>query len=145
MSKRPNVVRGINIVRPRAVPVITSLCRTARIAEIVNRMVKWDEDKARVSPGLLIEALVVCIMCGRKPLWKMEQFWADQDLELLFQGVDLTSSHQLNDDALGRALDRLAEVDMKELLQQARGEKRLPSQRYRVPPDFCRIPANGTI
>jgi putative transposase len=29
--------------------------------------------------------------------------------------------------------------------QQARGEKRLPSQRYRVPPDFCRIPANGTI
>lgn len=119
MSKRPNVVRGINIVRPRAVPVITSLCRTARIAEIVNRMVKWDEDNARVSPGLLIEALVVCIMCGRKPLWKVEQFWADQDLELLFQGVDLTSSHQLNDDALGRALDRLAQVDMKKLLSAA--------------------------
>ena len=86
MSKRPNVVRGINIVRLCAVPMITSFCRTARIAEVVNQMVKWDEDKTRVSPSLLIEALVVCIMCGRKPLWKVEQFWADQDLELLFQG-----------------------------------------------------------
>lgn len=115
MLKKRNIYRGINIVHPRAVPVIISLCRTARIAEIVNRMVKWNEANARVSPGLLIEALVVCIMCGRKPLWKVEQFWADQDMGLLFQGVDLTSD-QLNDDALGRALDKLAEVDMKELL-----------------------------
>ncbi|MGB9792249.1 MAG: hypothetical protein ACPLTR_06715 [Thermacetogeniaceae bacterium] len=67
VSKR-HIYRGIDIVHPRAVPVILSLCRTARIAEIVNRMVKWNEANARVSPGLLIEALVVCIMCGRKPL-----------------------------------------------------------------------------
>ncbi len=79
-------------------------------------MVKWNEEKSKISPGILIECLVVCIMCGRKPLWKVEQFWADQDLKLLFADVELTSYHQLNDDALGRALDRLAEVDMKELL-----------------------------
>jgi transposase-like protein len=29
--------------------------------------------------------------------------------------------------------------------KQARGAKAPPSQRYRVPPDFCRIQANGTI
>jgi len=119
MPKESNIYPGIKIVRPGAVPVIISLCRTAKIAEIINRMVKWNEDNTKVSPGLLIEALVVCIMCGRKPLWKVEQFWADQDLALLFQGVDLTSYHQLNDDALGRALDKLAEVDMKELLSSA--------------------------
>jgi len=28
------------------------------------------------------------------------------------------------------------------ILLQARGEKRLPSQRYRLPPDFCRISTN---
>lgn len=116
MSKKRDAVRGIKIVHPRAVPVIISLCRTAKIAEIVNLMVEWNEANTKVSPGILIEALVVCIMCGRKPLWKVEQFWADQDLGLLFQGIDLTSYHQLNDDALGRALDRLAEVDMKELV-----------------------------
>ncbi len=47
----PIFVRCINIVRPRAVPVITSLCRTARIAEVVNRMVKWDEDKPGYRPA----------------------------------------------------------------------------------------------
>jgi transposase len=118
MSKKPNVVRGINIVHPHAVPVITSLCRTAGIAGIVNRMLNWNEPNAKVSPGLLIEALVVCIMCGRKPLWKVEQFWAEQDLELLFKDADLTSD-QLNDDALGRTLDKLARLDMKELLSTA--------------------------
>jgi hypothetical protein len=74
MSKKRNaVVRGIKIVHPRAVPVIISLCRTARIAEIMNRMVEWNEANTKVSPGILIEALVVCIMCGRKPLCYEEQ------------------------------------------------------------------------
>lgn len=115
MVRNRHIYRGIDIVHPRAVPVILSLCRTARIAEIVNRMVKWNKANARVSPGLLIEALVVCIMCGRKPLWKVEQFWAEQDLKLLFKDVEFTPE-QLNDDALGRALEKLAEVDMKELV-----------------------------
>jgi transposase len=114
MSDNPYIYPGITIVHPQAVPVIISLCRTARIAEIVNRMVKWNEEKSKISPGILIECLVVCIMCGRKPLWKVERFWAKQDLKLLFADVDLTYE-QLNDDALGRALDKLAEVDMKEL------------------------------
>jgi transposase len=118
MVRKRHIYRGIDIVHPRAVPVIISLCRTARIAEIVNRMVKWNEANARVSPGILIEALVVCIMCGRKPLWKVEQFWAGQDMDLLFKDVDLTPD-QLNDDALGRALEKLSEVDMKELLSAA--------------------------
>ncbi len=68
-----------------------------------------------MSPGLLIEALVVCIMCNRKPLWKVERFWAEQDMELLFKDAGLTSD-QLNDDALGRVLEKLARLDMKELL-----------------------------
>jgi hypothetical protein len=51
MSKKRNaVVRGIKIVHPRAVPVIISLCRTARIAEIVNRMVEWNQANTQASP-----------------------------------------------------------------------------------------------
>jgi transposase len=110
-----NIYRGINIVHPGAAPVIISLCRTAGIAGNINRMLKWDEPNAKVSPGLLIEALVVCIMCGRKPLWKVERFWAQQDMELLFKDTGLTAK-QLNDDALGRALEKLATLDMKTVL-----------------------------
>jgi hypothetical protein len=63
-----NIYPDVDIVHPGAVPVIVSLCRTAKIARIVNRMLKWDEPNAKVSPGLLIESLVVCITCNRKPL-----------------------------------------------------------------------------
>ena len=110
-----NIYPDVDIVHPGAVPVIISLCRTAKIAGIVNRMLKWDEPNAKVSPGLLIEALVVCIMCDRKPLWKVERFWAEQDMELLFKDAGITSD-QLNDDALGRALEKLVRLDMKELM-----------------------------
>jgi hypothetical protein len=78
-------------------------------------MVEWDEDRSKISPGLLIESLIVCIFCGRKPLWRVEEFWAKQDLKLLFDGVDVTVD-QLNDDAYGRALDKLSEVKMEELV-----------------------------
>jgi hypothetical protein len=66
----------ITTVSPGAVPVITTLCRTAKIGEMVNQMVQWDEDKSKISPGLLIESLIVCIFCGRKPLWRVEEFWS---------------------------------------------------------------------
>lgn len=113
--KESHIYRGIDIVHPGAAPVIISLCRTADIAGIINRKLDWNEPNAKVSPGLLIEALVVCIMCGRKPLWKVEQFWAKQDMELLFKDAGLTYN-QLNDDALGRALEKLATLDKKEIL-----------------------------
>jgi hypothetical protein len=99
----------ITTVSPGAVPVITTLCRTAKIGEMVNQMVQWDQDKSKISPGLLIESLIVCIFCGRKPLWRVEEFWSKLDIKLLFDGVDVTVD-QLNDDAYGRALDKLSEI-----------------------------------
>lgn len=115
MSNNPYVMPDITAVSPGAVPVITMLCRTAKIGEIINQMVHWNENNSKISPGLLIESLIVCILCGRKPLWKVEEFWAKQDLKLLFDGTDITLD-QLNDDAYGRALDKLSEVKMEELV-----------------------------
>lgn len=47
----------------------------------------------------------------------MHQFWAAQDMTTLLPGVDI-SWDQLNDDAYGRALDKLAEIDMEALVSQ---------------------------
>ncbi len=90
MSNNPYVMPDITAVSPGAVPVITMLCRTAKIGEIINQKVQWNENNSKISPGLLIESLIVCIICGRKPLWKVEEFWAKQDLKLLFDGTDIT-------------------------------------------------------
>jgi hypothetical protein len=88
----------------------------AGIASAVNRMAHWNESNSAISPGLVIESLVTCIMCNRKPLWRVHEFWAGQDLAMLFPGVEF-SSDKLNDDACGHALDKLAEINRQSLDQ----------------------------
>lgn len=105
----------VKVVQSGAVPIAAKLCRIANIAQTINHMVHWKEENSKVSPGLLIESLIICILCNRKPLWKVHQFWVEQDLASVFAGVDLTPD-QLNDDAYGRALDKLSEINEKELV-----------------------------
>ncbi|MZP31495.1 IS1634 family transposase, partial [Heliobacterium undosum] len=105
---------NIRMIQAGAVPVIAKLCRIAKIREIVNQLVKWDEAISRVSPGILIESLIICILCGRKALWKVEQFWAKQDMTAVFRGH--LTLEQVNDDAYGHALDKLAEISQETLV-----------------------------
>lgn len=69
-----NIFAELKTFRAGSVPVATALCREAKIAYTVNQIVQWKEANAKVSPGLIIETLVICILCGRKPLWKLELF-----------------------------------------------------------------------
>lgn len=110
-----DIYADLRTVRAGSIPIAAELCRLGKVRETINHLVHWKEANAKVSPGLLIESLVICILCGRKPLWKVEQFWAGQDLENVFAGVEV-SVDQLNDDAYGRALDKLAEIKMEELV-----------------------------
>ena len=80
---------NITTVSPASVPLITMLCRTAGIRETVNQMVSWNDTNSRISPGLLIETLIICILCERRPLWKVHKFWNKQDMDMLFPGVDI--------------------------------------------------------
>ena len=98
-----------------SVPVALMLCHIAKIKETINAMVVWRKDNTKISPGFLIETLVVCFLCSRKPLWKVEIFWEQQDLSLLFPQTDL-SAQQLNDDAYGAALDKLSDIKMETLI-----------------------------
>lgn len=80
----------IRTVTPSSIPLVTMLCRIAGISNIVNQMVAWNDTNSRISPGLLIETLVISILCGRRPLWKVHQFWAAQDMTTLLPGVDIS-------------------------------------------------------
>ena len=57
---------NITTVSPASVPLIIMLCRTAGIREIVNQMVSWNDTNSRIS-RLLIETLIICILCERRP------------------------------------------------------------------------------
>jgi len=101
----------LRIIQPMSVPVATMLCRLAKIRSIINNTVYWNEANAQISPGLLVETLIICILYDRKPLWKVCEFWQNQDLTHLFPD-DNIQSEWLNDDAYGHALDKVAEVNM---------------------------------
>ena len=67
-------------------------------------------------PVLLIETLVVCFLCSRKPLWKVETFLRNNKIyPSCFRNTDL-SAQQLNDDAYGAALDKLSDIKMETLI-----------------------------
>ena len=88
--------------------LLSSLMDEIRFVEIINESLVWDQQRCGLSPGTRIKAMVLNILCQGNPLYKVDEFFEKQDVELLFgSGV---SAGQLNDDALGRALDYLYEA-----------------------------------
>jgi transposase len=97
-----------------AAPVVNALCETIKIPQTIEASVKWDSTQCNLSPGQIVKALVINTLTGRKPLYKVSEFYETQDVELLFgSGV---KAEYFNDDALGRTLDRLSEIDLQLLL-----------------------------
>ena len=99
---------------PGATNLLAALCRELRIAEYVNQMVPWDEKQCKVSPGTLVVALVINILVNHVPLYRLEAFYKNLDLPLLFD--EDVSAEDLNDDALARALDKLSLIDKPRLI-----------------------------
>lgn len=84
---------------------VAQVCRQLEITAKVNRLVTWDESQWNLSPGTLTVALVVNMLTGRRPLYRVWESYQRFDLPVLFdEPVKLAD---LNDDALGRTLDRL--------------------------------------
>jgi transposase len=59
------------------------------------------------SPGKILLGLVMNVLCSRSPLYRVEEFFRTRDVGLLL-GEDMTAG-MLNDDAIGRVLDRIYE------------------------------------
>jgi transposase len=71
-------------------------------------MVTWDPKQCRLSPGTLLEAFVINILVARKPLYRVEKFYSEMNLNVIF-GEEITAD-AFNDDALGRVLTKLAKA-----------------------------------
>lgn len=73
-------------------------------------------EDCKVSVGTRVDALLINILTDRSALYKVTEFYEDMDTELLFgEGI---SAADLNDDALGRALDILHDHDIESLYSQ---------------------------
>jgi hypothetical protein len=87
-------------------PVIRALCEEIGLVEAVNQTVAWDPQRCHLSPGERIFALIVNLLTARQPLYRVHEPFQLTDVPLLL-GSGHTAA-DFTDDALGRALDKVA-------------------------------------
>ena len=95
----------------RFLPVVSAYVKQIGLVDEVNRLCPSD---AEVSTGHVVMALILDTLSGRSPLYRLERSFKGMDLELLL-GRDIASA-KLNDDAVGRVLDRVWEASTSKIL-----------------------------
>ncbi len=81
-------------------PVISNICRQLKVRGTINRLVPWDKKQCFLDPCMLVEALIINLLCRWNPLYLVEEFYQEQDVELLFgPGAEAKNFY---DDALGK-------------------------------------------
>ncbi len=100
-----SLIPNIQVMEAGAAPLIAAMCDEIKLADTINQLVMWDDKQCKLSPGTRIEAIIINVLSARRPLYKIESFYEQQDPEVLL-GKGVTAD-LLNDDALARALDKL--------------------------------------
>lgn len=93
---------GANIFSHGYLPVSAAYCRRLGLVELVDRLVPT---RMALRPGLAVQAMVLDTLSGRTPLYRVERFLADEDVELLLG--EPVPAHAFNDTNLARSLDAI--------------------------------------
>lgn len=93
---------GAEIFNYGHLPTAAAYCRRLGLVEVVNDIVSSQMD---LSPGVIVQAMVLDTLSGRSPLYRIKEFLAGQDVELLV-GEDLPPN-AFSDTNVGRSLDAI--------------------------------------
>jgi hypothetical protein len=107
----------------RFLPIISAYAERIELVERIDALLDCE---AEVSPGRVVLAMILDALSGRSPLFRLQEFYEDKDIELLL-GEPIPLS-KLNDDTLGRVLDRLWKAGTNKVLDKA--ASRLPLVTY---------------
>jgi transposase len=100
-----NDMKGADIFTHGHLPLAAAYCRRLGLVDIVNQMVP---NQMELKPGLVVQAMILDTLSGRTPLYRIEDFMAEQDIELLL-GEDVKAA-AFSDTNLARALDDIFEA-----------------------------------
>src|ERR687887_340549 len=96
---------AIEVYPVHHLPIIKAYADQLGLVSLINHYVPTAME---VDAGTVVLALVLDTLSGRSPLYRLEEFFAQQDIELLLGKA--VSPQALNDDTVGRVLDRLYDV-----------------------------------
>ena len=83
-------------------PILKAYADQLGLVNLINHYVPTEME---VDAGTVVLALVLDTLSGRSPLYRLEEFFAQHDTALLLGKA--VPPHALNDDTVGRVLDRL--------------------------------------
>lgn len=123
-------LKGAEIFNYGHLPCAAAYCRRLGLVELVNEIVS---SQMKLQPGVVVQAMVLDTLSGRSPLYRLKQFMAGRDVELLV-GENYPAS-AFSDVNVGRSLDAIFEAGPSKIITelgiQAAGtfvlDKRFPS------------------
>src|SRR5262245_61148120 len=93
---------AIDVYPVHHIPIISAYPDQLALVSPINH---YMPTAMEVDAGTVVLALVLDTLSGRSPLYRLEEFFAQQDTELLLGKA--IPPQALNDDTAGRVLDRL--------------------------------------
>lgn len=108
-----NVFKGLEIFNHGHLPAAAAFCRRLGLVEMINAMVPTE---MQLSPGLVVQAMVLDTLSGRSPLYRLNDFLATQDIELLL-GEEV-ACEAFSDINIGRSLDAIFESGPTKIITQ---------------------------
>lgn len=100
--------------RVGALPVLNYFLARMGLAEHLQSYLPRDDARLRLAPAAVIGLLVRSIVVARRPLYALAEWAAPCDQALL--GLEPGDEVALNDDRVGRTLDRLFDADRASLI-----------------------------
>ena len=95
----------IEVFAIKHLPIIRAYAEQLGVIELLNDRVESEMD---VEPGIMFLGMILDTLSGRSPLYRLEAFFEQQDVELLLgQPIKAKS---FNDDNVGRFLDKVYEA-----------------------------------
>lgn len=104
---------SLTITDVRFLPIVKEYARRINLVETINHMV---DSKMDLQPGQAVLGMVLDTLSGRSPLYRLQHFLDEKDIELLL-GTDVCLD-QFTDHNIGRALDKIFETGTQKVFGQ---------------------------
>ena len=96
---------GIESYSVKHLPIVKAYADKLGLVELINHLVPSEMD---LSPGVYFLGMVLDTLSGRNPLYRLEQFFENQDTELLLgKEVDAKSFNDVN---VGRFIEKVFDI-----------------------------------
>src|SRR5882672_7679865 len=99
------VLPPIEAYQVQHLPIVKAYADKIGLVEAINQLVPTE---MAIDPGTIVLGMILDTLSGRSPLYRLEEFFTQQDTALLLgKGV---APEAFQDDTVGRVLDRLYDI-----------------------------------